>query len=131
LLAAIGLVTRVALVSSFTLGLYLLTVRNGFVGIRQHEDCVALFMLLILAAARAGDAVSIDALRRKAPPPASGEYQWPLRLMQCFLVFVLTSAGVSKLRHSGLAWPTEVFPSPLLVGDCEGITMRPLVGFAN
>jgi len=37
----------------------------------------------------------------------SGEYTWPLRMVWVVMALVFFAAGVSKLRHSGLAWITS------------------------
>ncbi len=36
--------------------------------------------------------------------PPSGEYTWPIRAIWVVIALVFFSAGVSKLRTSGLAW---------------------------
>ena len=68
----------------------------------------AVFVTAILACARCGDALSVDAwwrLRRGRPArsePAE-EYGWPARLVCAFLAYTFFAAGVSKIRITG--WP--------------------------
>ncbi|MFI5403245.1 MAG: HTTM domain-containing protein [Planctomycetota bacterium] len=105
-LSAVGLFTRVSTVLAFLLGAYLIALDGSF-GRVHHNDVAVVIALGVFAASRAGDAVSVDALRRKSPVPPSGEYRWPLRAIALALAAAFFAAGVSKLRHSGLAWMTS------------------------
>ena len=121
-LAAIGLFTRLALVVAFGCSVYLLGLPQNF-GQIQHFDTLVVLVFGILAMSRAGDACSIDAWRRSrsvarrmaipgtaekrpgaAPLPESGEYTWPIRAIWVMTAVIFCSAGLSKLRHSGLQW---------------------------
>jgi hypothetical protein len=110
-LAAAGLWTRWAMLVSFAGSFYLLGLPHNF-GQTQHFDTLVVIVAGILAASRAGDAWSLDALRRAAPfgSPAlasdlpKGEYRWPVRAIWVTTALVFFAAGVSKLRHSGLTW---------------------------
>jgi hypothetical protein len=108
-LAAIGLFTRVATCVAFLLGFYLLSLANNF-GKIGHGDQALVLTMLILALARCGDAVSIDALlsrrRGRAAPGDSGEYRWPIRMVWLLMALVFCAAGASKLVRNGLAWIT-------------------------
>jgi hypothetical protein len=64
-------------------------------------------ILGILALARCGDAVSLDARRRAAPAAVSGEYTWPVRAACLAVAFVFLAAGIAKWRHAGLAWASS------------------------
>lgn len=110
-LAAIGLWTRIATVVAFAGGFYLLGLPHNF-GQTQHFDTLMVIVFTILALSRAGDAWSIDALRRAARRAApalpsdapSGEYRWPVRAIWVTAALIFFAAGFSKLRHSGLTW---------------------------
>ena len=108
-LAAIGLLTRPAMIVAFVLGTYLLGLPHNF-GQTQHFDALAVFVMGALAISRAGDAWSIDALvsvaRRGSPerPAPSGEYTWPVRFVWVAMSLIFFAAGVAKLRESGLEW---------------------------
>ncbi len=105
-LGALGLFTRAATLVSFVAGTYLLGVEAAFS--RSHTAPAVVIALGVLAASRAGDAFSLDALRRPGPLPApNGEYLWPLRAIQLTLATAFFAAGVAKLRHGGLAWITS------------------------
>ena len=108
-LACIGLFTRVSTFVAAVLGTYLLGLGHNF-GQTYHFDAILVLAFWILAFSRAGDAWSVDALRRVAknpaslPPAPSGEYQWPVQLVLVALSFVFFAAGTAKLRASGLSW---------------------------
>jgi len=105
-LAAVGLFTRAATFVAFVSGTYLLGVEAGFG--RFHTGPAVAIALGAFAASRAGDAFSLDALRRGSPPPApDGEYLWPLRAIELTLATAFFAAGVAKLRHGGLEWITS------------------------
>jgi hypothetical protein len=108
LLSAVGLWTRVATTTAFVLGVYLMGLPHNF-GQTQHFDTLVVFVTGAMAVSRAGDAVSIDALlaRRRGRTPASDdlwEYTWPIRFVWVAMSLIFCAAGISKLRHSGLAW---------------------------
>ena len=121
-LAAVGLFTRLALAVAFGCSVYLLGLPQNF-GQIQHFDTLVVLVFGILAVSRAGDAWSVDAWRRsrrldksggvpsnvegrRAAPgvPESGEYMWPIRAIWVMTAVIFFSAGLSKLRHSGLSW---------------------------
>jgi hypothetical protein len=108
--ACLGLATRASIVAALVLGFYLLGLPHCF-GKIHHYDAFLIFVFAILAVARSGDAFALDRVlwrRRRgdapAPVPPSGEYTWPIRAIWVVLALVFFSAGVSKLRTSGLAW---------------------------
>lgn len=104
-LAAIGYRTRWSTAAAFVFGLYLLGLPQNF-GKTHHMDTVVVITLGVLALARCGDGVSVDARQRQAegPTPASGEYTWPIRFVWVLLALVFFGAGFSKVRHNGLTW---------------------------
>ncbi len=113
-LACVGLLTRFSTATAFALGIYLLGLRHNW-GKASHDDASTIFILLILALSRCGDALSLDALirrKRRAPtdgpspllPLESGEYRWPIRAVWLVLSMVFFNSAVAKLRRSGLEW---------------------------
>ncbi len=102
-LAAVGLFTRPATVAACLLGTYLFGLPHNF-GHTYHFDALLVFVLAIMACARAGDGCSLDARRRGGTPEAGPEYTWPVRLVWVAMSLVFFGAGVSKLRHGGLEW---------------------------
>jgi hypothetical protein len=110
--SCVGLLSRISTFTSFVLGVYLLGLPNNF-GKTHHMDAILVLVMGILALSRCGDSWSIDQLIRKArhnddplanPPLFSGEYRWPVRLVQVLITLIFFGAGVSKIRHSGLDW---------------------------
>jgi hypothetical protein len=115
LACAVGLATRPASLVAFALGLYRLGLPHNY-GKVHHFDAMIVLALGVLAFARIGDAWSLDRrlARRRAPIAASGEYRWPVRAVWVILALTFFSAGVSKLRHGGIAWVTSEHMSILL-----------------
>jgi hypothetical protein len=104
--ACVGLFTRVATAVAFVLGAYLLGIEGNF-GRVHHNDLPMVIAFGVFAASRAGDAFSLDRLRRRRDAEPDAEYRWPLRAVQLTLVMVFFAAGVAKLRISGLEWVTS------------------------
>jgi hypothetical protein len=103
-LSAIGLFTRGSMLVAAVLGFYLLGLPHNF-GHIYHFDALLVIAMLTLTFSRAGDAWSVDARRHgRAQPLPSGEYTWPIRLIWLSMAFVFLGAGLSKLRHGGIAW---------------------------
>lgn len=104
LLAALGLLTRIATLVAFVLGFYLIGVAQSF-GTLTHVDAALVFILGFMAASRCNHVLSVDAALFRWPPPApTGEYRWPIRAAWAMLALMFFLAGASKLRFSGLAW---------------------------
>ena len=107
--ACVGLLTRFSTATAFILGLYLLGLRHNW-GKASHDDAAPVWIMLILALSRCGDALSLDALlfrKRKTDdvlPLESGEYRWPMRAVWLVLAMVFFNSAVAKLRKSGLEW---------------------------
>ena len=108
-MSCIGLFSAASMFVAAAFGTYLLGLGHNF-GQIYHFDAILVLAFWILAFSRAGDAWSIDALRRAvahpnaAPLAPSGEYRWPVQLILVALSFVFCAAGVAKLRASGLDW---------------------------
>jgi hypothetical protein len=112
--SAVGLFTKPANILSFLMGFYLFGLPNNF-GKVHHLETPLLWFFLIMSFSRCGDAFSIDAWLRsrkrsglpKTQPVLSGDYTWPIKLFCTVLAAIYFEAGVSKLRHSGIAWVTS------------------------
>ncbi len=112
-LSCVGFLTRGSAAVALVLGAYLLGLPHNF-GKTHHSDAILLLILVIMVVSRCGDAWSLDRLiqrhrwspERRGEPSArpSGEYTWPVRLVWALIAVVFFSAGVSKLRQSGLDW---------------------------
>ena len=107
-LSCVGFATRFATATAALLGTYLIGL-NGSFGWIDHADPILVFSLVIFALSRCGDACSLDVAwrggRRLGPSPEwSGEYRWPGRMILLAMACVFFAAGVSKLRHAGIAW---------------------------
>lgn len=110
LLAAVGLLTRVATAASFGLGLYVIGLQFNY-GYLHWAHAIVPIVMGVLALAACGDALSLDALIRKRTtgwvPRAGGPYRWPIQLVRVIFVTVFLAAGLSKLRAAGLTWVTS------------------------
>ena len=112
----LGLVTRPALGVAAALSFYLLGLEQQF-GKLHHMDGPVVLLLIVLAASRCGDAVSLDARWRRGDATGrperrarltqrarAGAYTWPARAGPLVLVTVFFAAGVAKLRNGGVTW---------------------------
>lgn len=135
-LSCVGLLTQFSTTVSLVLGVYLCGLPNNF-GKIHHLDQLLVWVFLVMAFSKCGDAWSVDALIRKTrtrtvtmkkDPAPSGEYTWPVHLIWVISVMVFFEAGISKLRHSGILWvTTETMQNFLLrayyhVSDSEPLT---------
>jgi hypothetical protein len=108
LTSTIGLATTSSTQLAFVLGFYLIGLQHQF-GKVDHNMLLPIIMLGILAASRCGDALSIDAMRNRKNTEIRiprGAYHWPLQLSQSVFLLAFFSAGLYKLRVSGLGWIT-------------------------
>lgn len=107
ILSALGVLTRLATVSSFVLGLYVIGFQFNY-GYLHWAHAVVPIAMGVFALANCGDALSLDALIRqrlaKPGPRAGGQYQWPIQLVRLIFVSIFIAAGLSKLRAAGLSW---------------------------
>jgi hypothetical protein len=112
MLLAAALVSGVGFVAGWKYGLtgplfamlllWVMTYRNSF-GQVFHTENLLVLHVIILAAAPAADAHSIDARDREALPP-DGRYGWPVQLMCAVTVLAYFITGQTKLRNAGLDW---------------------------
>jgi hypothetical protein len=134
----LGLLTRTSCGVACAVGLYLLGVPHNL-GKINHDSGVIPFLLLILSAARSGDAWSLDALARRwrarrrggsAGGPAlvaPAEYHWPVRMVWLLTSWVFIAAAYSKLSASGLAWVfSDSMANTLLMHAYTGAEAAPV-----
>ena len=107
ILAALGLMTRMATLAAFVLGLYVLGLQFNY-GYLHWAHAIVPIVMGILALSPCGDALSLDALIRRAAGAkavkASGQYRWPIQLVRLIFVTAFLAAGLAKLRQAGLEW---------------------------
>ena len=107
ILAALGLLTRLATFTAFALGLYVLGLQFNY-GYLHWAHAIVPIVMGILALSPCGDALSLDALIRRAAvgkaAGAGGQYRWPIQLVRLVFVTVFLAAGLAKLRQAGLDW---------------------------
>lgn len=65
---------------------------------------ISVLALLTLSFSRCDDCWTLLASRRRKTLHASGDYTWPIRLVQVFLVQVYFFSGYSKLFFAGWKW---------------------------
>ena len=107
ILAALGLLTRLATTTAFVLGLYVLGLQFNY-GYLHWAHAIVPIVTGILALSPCGDALSVDARIRRAAKGTvkgpGGQYRWPIQLVRVVFVAVFLAAGLSKLRQAGLEW---------------------------
>lgn len=106
-LAALGLLTRMAALTAFVLGLYVLGLQFNY-GYLHWAHAIVPIVMGILALAPCGDGLSLDALLRRIvrgkAAETGGQYRWPIQLVRLVFVTVFLAAGLAKLRQAGLEW---------------------------
>jgi len=122
LMSAAGLLTRVSTIVSGVLGLYLIGLGYNF-GHLDHAMALAGIVLIMLPFSSCGKVWSLDRLlaqkRGNFLPTLSGhEARWPIQFVRVALSLVLFSAGLNKLRTSGLDWiTTDTFQNYLFMRE--------------
>ena len=110
IVAALGLFRLVSLGVALVLSAYVLGLTGSFVK-DNYDVGLPVIMLFVLWVARSTDAFSLDAViarrRSRTRPSPSSEYTWPIALGRVLLALAFFTAGIAKLRHSGLDWITS------------------------
>lgn len=71
----------------------------------NHDEMTGIYFLVILAFTPCGNGFSLDSIHRpKLATKRSSAYGYPILLMQLVLAWCYFTAGLSKLRISGLAY---------------------------
>jgi hypothetical protein len=129
-LSCVGLLTRVSTAAALLGGVYFLALPQNF-GVISHMDMAPLLVLAVMALSRCGDAWSLDRLIGAARHPEApgtsegstgGENTWPVRMVWVVLALVFFSAGVTKLRRSGLEWALSDQLALILAGRSLELT---------
>lgn len=101
--ALAGIFTRLSLFI-FSVGFLYLAGGQSSWGFFGHTPALPAQILLILALAPGVDALSLDRWIDRRDFCAPAVPAWGLRLVLVLLALIYFSAGVSKLRYSGLEW---------------------------
>jgi hypothetical protein len=104
LAATAGLWTRVALPLAWLAAVPLIAMTSSL-GKTVHNDVLLLLCLLPLLPAPAGDAWSLDSLRRPRAAPGA-RYGWAPRTAMVVVAGAYGFTGLAKLLHAGPAWVT-------------------------
>ena len=121
LMSAAGLFSRASSLGVCLGSVYLMGLDAPEISGRSYTAGV--FVPLILAFSRCGDALSVDAWFRnwRGTPviPRPDEYGWPGRLICAFLCFIFFGAGIAKVRFGGFPdWMlSETLPQAILRGN--------------
>jgi hypothetical protein len=103
-LSTIGLFTSFSTRLSLVLVLFYEGLVRSF-GHYNHDEMLAVYLLVVLAFTPCGDSFSLDHwLRRKGPGPSSFKYGYPLLLMQLLMAWVYFSSALVKIRVAGLKY---------------------------
>lgn len=83
--------------------LWVTSYRNSW-GMLFHTENLLALHLVLLAAAPAADALSLDAAARPEPAPDAADYGWPVRAMTWVTAVCYVLAGIAKLKLAGPLW---------------------------
>jgi hypothetical protein len=113
-LGCVGLLTRISAFIGGILTGYLWTLTYGYTH-EAHGSIALIFTMFVLAAARSGDAFSVDSLlfRSRNRIGASPEYGWPMRLISCIYVLMFFASAVAKIVNTGFTWGLQAMTNIL------------------
>jgi hypothetical protein len=103
LMSMLGCLTSITTKTSALLVLLYQGLLRSF-GHFNHDEMTGIYFLLILAVTPCGDAFSVDSIHRSDRNKKSWAYGYPILLMRMVLAWCYFTAGLSKLRISGLAY---------------------------
>ena len=138
-LAALGLLTRLATLTAFVLGLSVLGLQFNY-GYLHWAHAIVPIVMGILALSPCGDGFSLDAvildrvIRAQSSAEAGGQYRWPIQLVRLVFVSVFLAAGLAKLRQAGLEWVLSdtlrnyFFGKPICLPIGRGCGLEPPAG---
>jgi len=99
----LGLRYRVS-APAFALSFLWVTTYRSSWGMLFHTENLLALHLVVLAAAPAADALSLDARRRPPKSSVSGAYGWAARAMSATTAICYVLAGLAKLKLAGPVW---------------------------
>jgi len=104
IMSTIGFGTGISTKSSLLLVVFYQGLLHSF-GHFNHDEMIAVYVMVVLAFTPCGDAFSIDSWRRKTSKerPAFA-YAYPILLMQLLLAWTYFSSALIKLRVAGLKY---------------------------
>ena len=111
-MALVGFLTNASL-ALFAAGCLFIQLWASSHGDIHHPEAVMMVALCVLAASKAGRALSVDAWlsRRAGKAPGDGtedglsaEARWPILLLQWFFVLMYASAAYAKVRYGQGEW---------------------------
>lgn len=137
---AAGFHTRTALTILLLSILYLKGVRDSVAGDVHHRYLIPFHVLLYFGFSRAGDVLSLDALRarrrgRPREPLQEWEASWPIMAAQLYTASFYLWSGIAKLRMTGLEWASAERLQSLLLsravrfGFSEGVPAGSTLAF--
>jgi hypothetical protein len=94
----------------------LATLDSSWGQIFHTENLMVLHVGILALAPGAADALAVG--RSPAGAPPSSRYGWPVRLCAAVVVVTYVTAGVAKLRYTGISW-------------ADGTALRHLVAYDN
>jgi len=104
LLSTIGLFTSVSTKVSLVLVVFYQGLVRSF-GHFNHDEMLAVYLLVVLAFVPCGDAFSLDHwTKRRFPNEPKLAYGYPVLLMQLLLTWVYFSSALVKLRVAGMKY---------------------------
>jgi predicted DCC family thiol-disulfide oxidoreductase YuxK len=101
LFSTLGYLTRWTTKSSALLIIFYQGLTRSFAHF-NHDEMLGVYLLVVLAFTPCGDAFSLDSWGKRPPRRPRFAYGYPILLMRLLLAWVYFSAGVIKLRISGL-----------------------------
>jgi len=106
--SCLGIFTRVSVCFSFVLSLYLNSFR-GFVVFQGHNMIILFIAHFLLCVSPGVDCFSLDKKMgwNKSKKSKVNNQSWVFQLILFMWLLMFFSAGLSKLRESGLDWVTE------------------------
>ncbi len=124
--SCLGFLTRISTLLSLISAVVLVGYANSIVR-PYHTENLMIFVFFWLAFSHCGDALSIDRwidrrffsgnmIERKIRARSlKGEYSWPIWFVRIQMTLIFCSAGMSKLRASGLDWVLSGHLSNLMI----------------
>ena len=126
LTSAVGFCSRISTIVAGVGSVYFLCLPFQF-GATGHNTVLLWYWSVIFSFTRCGDTLSVDWWMRGRPAvKSSGEYRWPIFLMQCMFAFVFFAGGLSKCAV-GLEWITSDSLHRYMIRNSGYTTHQPVI----